>query len=303
MRKAGITSSRTILEPLKRNLTPIRKQPFVHIPVTPSSNYVIPGEILSCLLDIIESEPDQSGALVHGVQPRSQTGFRNTNIPIPSHVLIKLAIRPKAESQQGEDQDTDNRNKRKKKLSFFGGGGTGGGKFEGEQALGGAGVGGAEVVGEGGGVDRRVVSAAGEVADGLSQVRDSGEGGGAEGAGGVILERLVAVLPHGLKRGLGNEGFEVLFGGDVDAALGDPGGSVAAGGANVVGGVEAVNIGLEAVPAGVGGVGGSEEEATAAEVVGLDEAEGLGDDLAAGGVEGGGLGGAEDGEVEGTRGG
>jgi len=134
-------------------------------------------------------------------------------------------------------------------------------------------------------------------------VRDTGEGGGAEGAGGVILERLVAVLSHGLKRGLGNQGFEVLLGGDVDAALGDPGCLVAAGGANVVGGVEAVNVGLEALPAGIGGVGGSEEEGAAAEVVGLNEAEGLGDDLAAGGVERGGLGGAKDGEVEGTRGG
>ena len=194
MSKAGITSSRTILEPLKRNLTPIRKQPFVHIPVTPSSNYVIPGEILSSFLNIIESEPDQSGALVHGVQPRNQNGFRNTNIPIPSRLLFKLAISPKAESQQAEDQDTDNRNKPKKKLSSFGGGGAGGGKFEGEQALAGAGVGGAGGVGEGGGVDRRVVSAAGQVADGASQVWDTGEGGGAEGAGGVILERLVAVF-------------------------------------------------------------------------------------------------------------
>lgn len=176
------------------------------------------------------------------------------------------------------------------------------GKFEGEQALGGAEVGGAAGVGEGGGVDRRIISAAGEVADGLSQVRDIGEGGGAEGAGRIILERLVAVFSYGLKSGLRNQSFKLLSGGDVDAALGDPGGLVATGGANVVGGVEEVNVGLKALPAGVGGVGGREEETATAEVVGLDEAEGLADDLAAGGVEGGRLGGAEDGEVEGTGG-
>lgn len=102
---------------------------------------------------------------------------------------------------------------------------------------------------------------------------------------------------------MGNQGFKLLSGGDVDAALGDPRGLVAAGGANVVGGVEEVNVGLEALPAGVGGVGGSQEEAAAPEVVRLDEAEGLADDLAPGGVEGGGLGLAEDGEVQGTGGG
>lgn len=92
-----------------------------------------------------------------------------------------------------------------------------------------------------------------------------------------------------------------MFGGDVVAALGDPRGLETAGGGDIVGWVEVVNVGLEVGPACVGGVEGREEEAAAAEVVGLDEAEGLADDLAAGGVEGCGFGSAQDGEVQGTR--
>jgi len=68
--------------------------------------------------------------------------------------------------------------------------------LKGEQALGGAGVGGAEAVGEGGGVDRSVLGAVGEISDGVSQWRESGERSGAEGARGVVLERLVAVVAH-----------------------------------------------------------------------------------------------------------
>ena len=62
----------------------------------------------------------------------------------------------------------------------------------------------------------------------------------------------------------------------------------AAGGANLEGGVEGGGVVLEGVPAGLGGVQGREERGGAAEIVGLDEAEGLVDELAAGaGGEGG----------------
>lgn len=108
----------------------------------------------------------------------------------------------------------------------------------------------------------------GEVSDGVSQWRERGKRRGAEGAGGVVLERLVAVVTDVLEGWLRDQGLEVLFGGDVVAALGDPRGLETAGGGDIVGWVEVVNVGLEVGPACVGGVEGREEEAAAAEVVG-----------------------------------
>lgn len=124
-----------------------------------------------------------------------------------------------------------------------------GGEIEGEEALGSAGVRGSKLVGKGGGVNGRVTGAIGEVPDGLSESWQTGQAGGAEGAGGVILEGLVAIGLHVLDCGLGNQRFELLLGGDVDAALRDPVGLEAAGGANVEVGVELVDVGLEGVPA------------------------------------------------------
>ena len=79
----------------------------------------------------------------------------------------------------------------------------------------------------------------------------------------------------------GNNFFEFLFGGEVHAALGDPLGSEAAGGADVGdAGVELVDEGLEGLPARLRGVQRRNEEAAAPEVVGLEEVEGLEDVMA-----------------------
>lgn len=134
-----------------------------------------------------------------------------------------------------------------------------------------------------------------------------GQAGGAEGAGGVILQGLIATILHILKGRCGNPGFELLPSGDVHAPLGDPGCLEAARGTNVEVGVELTEKGLEVFPAGLGRVERREEESGAAEVIGLNETEGLAGVLADGGGVEGGRGAAaddgEDGEVEGARGG
>lgn len=125
----------------------------------------------------------------------------------------------------------------------------------------------------------------------------AGQASGTEGAGGVVVERLIAIVPHILKSRVGNPGFKLLPGGDVHAPLGDPVGLEAARGLNVEVGVELIDEGLEIVPAGLGGVERREEESGATEVVGLNETEGLTGVLAdGGGVEGGGGAAADDGE-------
>lgn len=95
-------------------------------------------------------------------------------------------------------------------------------------------------------------------------------------------------------------------GGDVHAALRNPGSLEPAGAADVEVGDERVDEALVRDPARVGGAERGEEGAGELEVAGLDEAEGLEDVAALGGDAEGGAGGrgeevAEDGEVEGAR--
>lgn len=92
-------------------------------------------------------------------------------------------------------------------------------------------------------------------------------------------------------------------GGDVHAALRNPGSLEAAGAADVEVGDERVDEGLVRAPARLGRVERGEEGAGELEVAGLDEAEPLEDVAALGGDAEGGAGGrvgevAEDGEVE-----
>lgn len=61
----------------------------------------------------------------------------------------------------------------------------------------------------------------------------AGQAGGARGTGRAVLERLVTVVDDVLKRCVSDQGFELLPGGDVHAALRNPAGLEAAGGANV----------------------------------------------------------------------
>ena len=146
------------------------------------------------------------------------------------------------------------------------------------------------MVRERGGVDGGIGSAIGDVPVGWAgQVGEKvGEFGSAEGAGGVVFEGLVAVALDGLDCGGGGGVFELLFGGDVHAALGDPLGFESAGGADIDARVELVDEGLEGGPAGLGGVERRHEEVAAAEVVRLEEVEGLQDVMALrAGVEGG----------------
>jgi len=304
--EASIPGNRTILEPFESNWTTIQQYPFINIPITPAPDHVIPGEVPSSLLNLIKSEPNQSGTLVHGIQPRTQTKFRCSNTLLSSELvpLLESKVSPNP-SKNEQSQKTENGNDDDNGSALTAG--TGGVKIEAEEALGGSGVSGTVLVGERGGVDGGIGSAIGDVPDGWAgQVGEKvGEFGGAEGAGGVVLEGLVAVAVDSLDCGGGDGGFELLLGGDVHAALGDPLGFEAAGGADIDAGVEFVDEGLEGVPAGLGGVERRHEEVGTAEVVGLEEVEGLQDVMALrAGVEGGADAAAhhaEHGDVEGTR--
>lgn len=87
--------------------------------------------------------------------------------------------------------------------------------------------------------------------------------------------------------GFWNYRVELLLCGDINASLRDPIRLETAGRANVEVRAEVIDVGLERVPAGMGGVKRRKEETGAAEVVGLDETESLVDELAWSGVEGG----------------
>lgn len=132
-----------------------------------------------------------------------------------------------------------------------------GSEIEVEEALGSALVSGAVHIGERGRVNRRVCRAVGEVADGgSSQIRSlqGRDAGGAGRAGGAVIEGLVAVGDDVVQGTFGDYGFELGPGGDVHAALGDPVGLEAAGGADVEVGDEIIDQVLVGGPAGVGRV-------------------------------------------------
>lgn len=114
-------------------------------------------------------------------------------------------------------------------------------------------IGGAEPVGEGGGVDRGVRRAIAEVPDRFSsQVRrlEAGEAGGAGRARRAVGQGLVAGGDDVAQDGWRDEVFELGSGGDVHAALGDPVGLEAAGVADVEARYERVDEGLVSGPAG-----------------------------------------------------
>lgn len=175
-----------------------------------------------------------------------------------------------------------------------------------EQALGGAYIGGAQVIRERRCVNRRVSGAIGDVSDrrtGEIESRQVGQGRGTSGAGGAVNERLVTLGDNVVAGRFGDDGVELGPGGDVHASLGDPAGLEAAGGADVEIGKGIGGEVLIGGPAGLGGGDRGEEVVGMAEVVGEDEAEAL-EEVAAGGgdVEGGTVTVldeiAEDGEVE-----
>lgn len=114
-------------------------------------------------------------------------------------------------------------------------------------------IGGAEPVGEGGGVNRGVRRAIAEVPGRSSgQVRrlEAGEAGGARRARRAVVQGLVAGGDDFAQGGWRDAGFELDSGGDVHAALGDPVGLETAGGADVEAGYERVDEGLVIGPAG-----------------------------------------------------
>ncbi|WVZ04537.1 hypothetical protein V8G54_017883 [Vigna mungo] len=289
--ETSIPGNRTILEPFKSNRTTIQQHSFVNVPITPTPDHVIPGEVPSSLLNLIKSEPNQSRTLVHGIQPRTQTQtkFRFSNT-LPSRKLLPLvesSVSPNP-SKNKQSNKTENGNCDNDGSALTAG--TGGGKIEAEEALGGSGVSGTILVRERGGVDGSIGSAIGDVPDGWAGKvgEKAGDFGGAEGAWGVVIEGLVAVALDGLDCGGGGGVFELLFGGDVHAALGDPLCFEAAGGSYIDVRVEFVDEGLEGGPAGLGGVERRHEEVAAAEVIRLEEVERLQNVMApSAGVEGG----------------
>jgi len=305
--EASIPSNRTILEPFKSNWTTIWQHPFINIPITPTPDHVIPREVPSSLFNLIKTEPNQSGTLVHGIQPRTQTQtkFRCSNTLLSRKLVppLQSKVSPNT-SKNKQSHKTENGNHDNNCSALAAG--TGGGKIEAEETLGVSWVSDTILVRERSGVDRGIGSAIGDVSDGWAgQVGEKvGEFGGAEGAGGVVFEGLVAVGLDSLDCGGGDGGFELLFGGDVHAALGDPLGFEAAGGADIEARIEFVDEGLEGGPAGLGGVERRHEEVAATEVVRLEEVEGLQDVMALrAGVEGGTGAAAHDAEhidVEGT---
>lgn len=303
MSEVCIPCSRAIFEPLQRDFSAILQQTPVNISISTSSYDVIPREVPSSLLDVLKCEPDHCGTLLKTPQPQPSLAPVHLSSP-PLQPPTLPPEKPEPNRNRNHPRPTTNQDHQyhhhlpptlAPRIR----------EIEGEQALGSTYIRGPEVIRDRRRIDRRVDGAVRDIPDGgaVQVGRDVGQAHRADGAGGAVLERLVAAGGDAAPRGAGDDGIELGQGGDVHAPLRDPGGLEAAGAADVEARDERVDEGLVILPAGLGGVERGEEVAGELEVAGQDEAEPLLDVAARGGGAARGAGGrgdevAEDGEVE-----
>ncbi|KAL2318546.1 hypothetical protein Fmac_032422 [Flemingia macrophylla] len=122
------------------------------------------------LFNLVKSEPNHSGALVHGIQARSEYSFLPPGKKPPP--LLASQVSPKGKEDKQSEEAKNENERYENGLALTGGVG---GKIEAEEALGGAGAGGAVLIGEGSGVDGGVGTAVGDVADGRASESEIAE--------------------------------------------------------------------------------------------------------------------------------
>lgn len=274
MGKICITSSRAVLEPFECNFRAILQYPLVHIAITSSSNDVVSSEIPSSLPNLINGELNQCSTPTD----RLQTHFNIHNLALHAPRFSAFPVKnPNPTNHRQEHNTTHHHNHHNHNTSPLIPRTTRR-KIEVKQTLGRPGIGGSKVVGEAGGVNRRVGRTISEIPDaGTGQIYrlKIRQAGGAGGTGRAVLQRLIARRDNISSRGLRHHSIELGSGGDVHTTLRDPGGFEAAIGSNIEIGGEVVDHALVRIPTRLRRVDRREERPSALEVGGQNEAEAL----------------------------